>query len=114
MVKPQIPHRSSTSSVVFWFLIILSFLLSFLFSSLFLFSGWASNIESLEVFAFSGGNRCGGVACFAAAVIFLFFCVVYWLWFSLWKREGVAINLKALLISRLLSALLIDTLNLLG
>ena len=30
----------------------------------------------------------GGFACFAAA-IFLFFCVVYWLWFSLWKREGV-------------------------
>ena len=54
-----------------------------------------------------------GVACFAAA-IFLFFCVVYWLWFSLWKREGVALNLKALLLSRLLSALLIDTLNLLG
>ena len=40
---------------------------------------------------------------------FLFFCVVYWLWFSLWKREGVDLNLKALLISRLLSALLIDT-----
>ena len=67
----------------------------------------------LGVFTFSGGNRCGGVACFAAA-IFLFFCVVYWLWFSLWKREGVALNLKALLLSRLLSALLIDTLNLLG
>ena len=37
----------------------------------------------------------GGVACFVAA-IFLFFCVVYWLWFLLWKREGVALNLKAL------------------
>ena len=45
---------------------------------------------------------------------FLFFYVVYWLWFSLWKKEGVALNLKALLLSRLLSALLIDTLNLLG
>ena len=67
----------------------------------------------LGVFTFSGGNRCGGVACFAAAIL-LFFCVVYWLWFSLWKREGVALNLKALLLSRLLSALLIDTLNLLG
>ena len=37
---------------------------------------------------------------------FFFFCVVvYWLWFSLWKREGVALNLKALLLSR---SLLID------
>ena len=45
---------------------------------------------------------------------FSFFCVVYWLWFSLWKREGVALNLKVMLLSRLLSALLIDTLNLLG
>ena len=62
---------------------------------------------------FSGGNRCRGVACFASA-IFLFFCVMYWLWFSLWKREGVALNSKALLFSSLLSALLIDTLNLLG
>ena len=113
MIKPQLPHRSSRSSVVFWFLILLSFLLSFLFSSLFLFSGWASNIESLGGLTFSGGNRCGGVACFAAD-IFLFFCVVYWLWFSLWTRAGVAFNLKALLFSRLLSALLIDTLNLLG
>ena len=113
MIKPQLPHRSITSSVVFWFLIILSFLLSFLFSSLFLFSGWASNIERFGVFTFSGGNRCGGVTCFVAA-IFLFFCVAYWLWFSLWKGEGVALNLKALLPSRLLSALLVDTLNLLG
>ena len=32
---------------------------------------------------------------------------------SLWKREGVALNLRALL-SRLLSTLLIDTLTLLG
>ena len=60
-----------------------------------------------------GGEMSKRFACFAAA-IFLFFCVVYWLWFSLWKREGVALNLKALLVSRLLSALLIDTLNLLG
>ena len=58
----------------------------------------------------------GGVACFVAAIFYfsVFFCVVCWLWFSLWKREGVALNLKALLLSRLLSALLIDTLNLLG
>ena len=33
---------------------------------------------------------------------------------SFWKREGVALNLKALFLSRLLSALLIETLNLLG
>ena len=43
-----------------------------------------------------------------------FHCVVYRLWFSLWKRERVALNLKALSLSRLLSALLIDKLNLLG
>ena len=55
-----------------------------------------------------------GVACFAGAIFLFFFCVVYRLWFSLWKRERVALNLKALLLSRLLSALLIDTLNLLG
>ena len=114
MIKPQLPHRSSTSSVVFWFLILLSFFISFLFSSLFLFSeGGLRILRVLEIFTFSGGNRCGGVACFAAA-IFLFFCVVYWLWFSLWKREGVALNLRALLLSLLFPALLIDTLNLLG
>ena len=68
-----------------------------------------------EIFTFSGGNRCGGVAYFAAAIFLFFFVVVYWLfWFSLWKREGVPLNLKALLLSRLSSALLIDTLNLLG
>ena len=71
-------------------------------------------LRVLGVFTFSGGNRCGGVACFAAAAIFLFFCVVYWLWFSLWKRDGVALNLKALLLSRLSFALLIHMLNLLG
>ena len=115
MIKPEIPHRirSSISSVIFWFLISLSFLLSFLFCSLFLFSGWASNIESLGVFTFSGGNRCGGVACFAAD-IYLFFYVVYWLWVSLWKREEVALNLKAMLLSRSFSALLIDKLNFFG
>ena len=45
---------------------------------------------------------------------FLFLCVVCWLWFSLWKRGGVALNVKAMLLSRFLSALLIDTLNSLG
>ena len=44
---------------------------------------------------------------------FSVFCVVLAL-VSLWTREGVALNLEALLLSRLLSALLIDTLNLLG
>ena len=108
MIKPQLPHRSSTSSVVFWFLILLSILLSFLFSSLFLFSGWASNIESF-----------GGFHVFWGAIVLhlLFVCLsgscrLLALVFAL--REGVALNLKALLLSRSLSALLIDTLNLLG
>ena len=113
MIKSQLPQRSSTSSVVFWFLFLLSILLSFIFSSLFLLSGWASSVERFGGFhVFWGQSVRGGVACFAAA-IFLFICVVYWLWFSLWKREGVALNLKALLLSRWLSALMIDTLNLL-
>ena len=52
---------------------------------------------------------------FCSCYFSVFVCRVdYWLWFSLWKREGVALNLQALLLSRLLSALLIDTLNLLG
>ena len=49
---------------------------------------------------------------FCSCYFSVFHCVVYWLWFSLWKRERVALNLKALLLSRLLSALLIDMLNL--
>ena len=51
--------------------------------------------------------------CIFAAAIFLFFtvsCTVLPLVFALEeKREGVALNKKALLLSRLLSALLIDT-----
>ena len=51
---------------------------------------------------------------FCSCYFSVFLCRVdYWLWFALWKRERVALNLKALLLSRLLSALLIDTLNLL-
>ena len=82
MIKPQLPHRSSTSSVVFWFLIILSFLLSFLFSSLFLFP------RVLGVFTFfSGGNRCGGVACFAC-YFYVFLCRVLALVFALEEGGG--------------------------
>ena len=50
---------------------------------------------------------------FCSCYFSVFHCVVYWFSFSLWNRERVALNLKALLFSRLLSALLIDTLNLL-
>ena len=50
---------------------------------------------------------------FCSCYFSVFLCHVLALVFAL-KREGVALNLKSLLLSRLLSALLIDTLNLLG
>ena len=51
---------------------------------------------------------------FCSCYFSVFLCRVLALVFALEEGEGVALNLKALLLSRLLSALLIDTLNLLG
>ena len=50
---------------------------------------------------------------FCSCYFSVFPCRVLALVFAL-EEGGVALNLKALLLSRLLSALLIDTLNLLG
>ena len=89
MTTLKIPHRirSSNSSVIFWFPILLSFFLYFIFSSLSLFSGWASNIESFGGFHVFWGQSVRGFACFAAA-IFMFFYVVYWLCLVFALEEG--------------------------
>ena len=89
MIKPQLPRRSSsTSSVVFWFLILLSFLLSFLFSSLFLFSGWASNIESFGGFHVFWGQSVRGCCMFCSCYFSVFLCRVLTLVFALEEGGG--------------------------
>ena len=87
MIKPQLPHRSSTSSVVFWFLI-LSFLLSFLFSSLSLVSGWASNIESFGGFHVFWGQSVRGCCMFCSCYFSVFLCRVLALVFALEDGGG--------------------------
>ena len=88
MIKPQLPHRNSTSSVAFWFLILLSFLLSFLFSSLFLFSGWASNIESSGGFHAIWGQSVRGCCMFCNCYFSVFVCRVLALVFALEEGGG--------------------------
>ena len=102
MIKTRLPHRSNTSSVVFWFLIILSFLLFLLFSFLFLFLGWASNIESCGGFHVFWGQSVRGCCMFCSCYSSVFLCRVMALVFALEEGGG------------LLSALLIGMLNLLG
>ena len=88
MIKPQLPHRSSTSSVVFWFLTLLSFLLSFLFSSLFLFSGWASSIDSFGGFHVFWGQSVRGCYMFCSCYFYDFLCRVLALVFALEEGGG--------------------------
>ena len=88
MIKPQLPHRSSTLSIVFWFLILPSFLLSFLFFSLFLFSGWASNIESFGGFHVFWGQSVRGCCMFCSCYFSVFLCRVMALVFALEEEGG--------------------------
>ena len=88
MIKPELPRRRSTSSVVFWFLILLSFLLSFIFSSPFLFSGWASNIESFGGFHVFWGQSVRGYCMFCSCYFSVFLCRVLALVFALEEGGG--------------------------